>query len=152
MSCPHRALIGDNMEVNYEHVTHARKAQCTRMLTFLRRIATRENIEVRKIDFHPRHRPDCFDAETDFDEKSITFCGSIDRITVLHELAHLAVDQPHTRAWAERLLELHQEYLPPDVRRRADRSIALNYGKGATAYYRKYRKRVLRNIKTIRSE
>ena len=143
--------IGVNMQIDWQHVSEARKAKCLVMLRFLKRIAKKEQIEVLKVGFHPHHRPDCFDAETDFEDKSIVFCGSIDRITVLHELAHLSVDQPHTRAWAERLLEYHDRYLPADVRARADRSIALNYGKGATAYYRKYGKRVRRNMATIRS-
>lgn len=148
---PHRALSGGNMEIDWQHVSPARKNKCMQMLGFLKRVAKREKIEVLKIDFHPRHRPDCFDAETDFDEKRITFCGAVDRITILHELAHLGTDQPHTRAWAELLLSYHEKYLSADVRKRADRNIALNYGKGATAYYRKYGKRVLRTVITLRS-
>ena len=140
------------MQVIWDNVDPVRKARYAPMIAWMRRIAKREGIEVLRVDFHPKHRPTCHDAETDFDEKSVNFCGNCDKITILHELAHLATDSPHTRAWADLLLEYHERYLSPATRKRADRNLALNYGKGQSAYYRKYRKRVLRTTGTIRSK
>lgn len=113
---------------------------------YLVKVAKAEGIPVKemRVHSHPAGTYACWDAEADFDEMSVTFCGGQDRETVLHELAHLLVEDHHTRVWAQELFRMHRLYLPKHRVARADRAVARDYQKGMSLYKEVYGCRIPR--------
>ena len=65
-------------------------------------------------------------------------CGTPNRATFLHELAHYEMQDGHSVRWALRLMELHARWLPKRRALQADRSVAFRYPYGRRAYRLRY--------------
>jgi hypothetical protein len=110
------------------------------VLAFTKRVAKAERIVLDEIRLHhhPKGSIACFDAEASWEDHWIAFCGGQNRETALHELAHLVVEDYHSKAWAIALMALHRAYLPPARCRRADRVLAIEYRSARPLYAARY--------------
>ena len=83
-------------------------------LELIDRVITDKNIKVKKvrIHYHPNGmRTDHALGEADFDYKTIVLCAS-DFDTALHEIAHIWMNEYHSKKWARALYRLYDEYVP----------------------------------------
>jgi hypothetical protein len=110
------------------------------VLAFTKRVAKAERIVLDEIRLHhhPKGSIACFDAEASWEDHWIAFCGGQNRETALHELAHLVVEDYHSKTWATALMALHRAYLPPARCRRADRVLAIEYRSARPLYAARY--------------
>jgi hypothetical protein len=110
------------------------------VVAFTKRVAKAEGINLQEIrlHYHPTATIACFDAEASWEEQWVAFCGGQNRETALHELAHLVVEDYHSKAWAVALMALHRAYLPPTRCRRADRVLAIEYRAARPLYAARY--------------
>lgn len=110
------------------------------VIAFTRRVAKAEGINLEEIHLHhhPKGATACYDAEASWEDHWIAFCGGQNRETVLHELAHLIVEDYHSKAWATATMALHRAYLPPARCRRADRVLAMEYRSARPVYAARY--------------
>jgi hypothetical protein len=110
------------------------------VLAFAKRVAKAEriNLEEIRLHHHPKGSIACFDAEASWEDHWIAFCGGQNRETALHELAHLVVEDYHSKTWAVALMALHRAYLPPARCRRADRVLAMEYRSARPLYAARY--------------
>jgi len=124
------------------------------VLRFIKRVADAEGVVVNLVRLHDHKAGSCgVDAEADMEEYSIDLCGAWDRATALHEIAHLVVidnaTRHHTRAWAVKVMELNEKYLPAARAERANRRIALDHNKARHLYRQRTGKRIPRNVANI---
>lgn len=110
------------------------------MVAFTRRVAEAEGIDLREIRLHAHARGSiaCYDAQASWEDHFVEFCGGQNRETALHELAHLIVEDYHSKTWAVCLMALHRTYLPPARARRADRVLAMEYRSARPLYLARY--------------
>lgn len=106
------------------------------IIRYTKKVAELEGIDLRQIILHshPAGSMACYMAEADWEAHSITLCGGQDRQTALHELAHLLIEDYHTRFWAQELFRMHRLYLPANRVGRADRMVAKEYPKARQLY------------------
>lgn len=110
-------------------------------LRFLQRVVDGEHVRLDAVHLHhhPR-RPDgsrpvaCYCGEADWEFHTLTLCGGQDRLTVLHEVAHLIVEDYHTVIWSAEVMRLHRVWLPADDVQHADRLLAMEYRKARSLY------------------
>jgi hypothetical protein len=109
-------------------------------IAFLERVAEAEKIRVEAVILHshPEGSLGCFDGEADFDEYTVTLCSGQDKETILHELAHLSVNDYHSRKWAIETMRLHSKYLSPKKALHADRVLAIEYRSARPLFAAKY--------------
>ena len=110
------------------------------VLRFTRRVAEAERVKLEEIRLHshPRGAQACFDAQASWEDHFIEFCGGQNRETALHELAHLIVEDYHSKTWAVSLMALHARYLPAERCKRADRVLAIEYRSARPLYLARY--------------
>jgi len=109
-------------------------------IAFLERVSEAEKIRVEAVILHshPEGSLGCYDGEADFDEYTVTLCSGQDKETILHELAHLAVSDWHSRKWAAETMRLHSKYLSPRKALHADRVLAIEYRSARPLFALKY--------------
>lgn len=111
------------------------------ILRYLQRVVDGEHVRLDTVylHHHPR-RPDgsrqvaCFCGEADWQDHTLTLCGGQDRITILHEIAHMIVEDHHTAIWSAETMRLHRVWLPADQVQHADRLLAIEYRKARGLY------------------
>lgn len=110
------------------------------VVAFTRRVAKAEGINLIEIRLHSHARGSiaCYDAQASWEDHFVEFCGGQNRETALHELAHLVVEDYHSRVWATALMALHRTYLPPARCQRADRVLAMEYRSARPLYLARY--------------
>jgi hypothetical protein len=108
-----------------------------RLVTFVNAVAEAEKIGPVAVFFH-EHKQRCFDGEANIDDRSITFCAKRDRLTALHEIAHIATQEHHTRKWAKFLFLINERYITEQRALRANRAAAIDYPKARRLYKEKY--------------
>jgi hypothetical protein len=108
-----------------------------RIVAFVNAVAEAEKIGPVTVLFH-EHKNRCFDGEADMDARAITFCAKRDRLTALHELAHIATQEAHTRKWAKFLFIINERYITEQRALRANRAAAIDYAKARRLYKEKY--------------
>jgi hypothetical protein len=109
-------------------------------IAFLERVAEAEAIRVEAVILHshPDGSIGCYDGEADFDGYTVTLCSGQDKETILHELAHLSVNDYHSRKWAIETMRLHSKYLSPKKALHADRVLAIEYRSARPVFAVKY--------------
>lgn len=108
-----------------------------RLVAFVSAVAEAEKIGSVTVLFHD-HKQRCFDGEADMAARTITFCAKRDRLTALHEIAHIATQEAHTRKWAKFLFIVNERYITEQRALRANRAAAIDYPKARRLYKEKY--------------
>jgi len=113
-------------------------------MNYLMRIALAERIDIDRIALHdhPAGTMACFMAQAAWDsERVIELCGRdghTDKLTALHELAHLQAEDWHGIPWVIAAYRLHRKYLPANRVRHADWLLGQESGKARTHWRRAY--------------
>lgn len=109
-------------------------------IAFLERVSEAESIRVEAVILHshPDGSIGCYDGEADFDEYTVSLCSGQDKETILHELAHLSVNDYHSRKWAIETMRLHSKYLSAKKALHADRVLAIEYRSARPLFAVKY--------------